>query len=121
MEKFNYDAIDVFVFEPEAEAVTWIYYNPDADAGGQYVETVFSFDTALQGNEKCSETGEDFFVDYISGVCQTYLYDLGEDCFEAMDIYFKEQTLILGTSIEKQKYIMDRIKEYRQEKENASW
>ena len=44
--KTGYD--DAFFIDRDNESVTWMYYNPDSNAGGQYVTNTLSFDEIQQ-------------------------------------------------------------------------
>lgn len=44
--------LDKFYVDKENERVTWVYYNPDSDAGGQLIYNIFSFDELFNSFEK---------------------------------------------------------------------
>lgn len=67
----------------DQEEVVWIYYNPDSDAGGQYVENIFRYDLILDAKRKTQNT-DDFF-DYIHSECKQYLIDIGTEYFDDYD------------------------------------
>jgi hypothetical protein len=81
--QFNDGAADKFYLDNESGTIRWLYYNPDSDAGGQYVENVFDFDLIREVAE-----AEDFF-DHIGGCCKQYLIDVGTDDFLDYDELFK--------------------------------
>lgn len=73
---------DHFYVDLPSQQVEWIYYNPDAAAGGQYVINYFdraTFETAL----KQFETAEEIF-DYIGSVSKQDLADKGTQFFHAI-------------------------------------
>ena len=74
---------DKFYLDRESGTVRWLYYNPDSDAGGQYVENVFGYDLIREAAD-----AEDFF-DQIGGCCKQYLIDVGTDDFAGYDEMFK--------------------------------
>ena len=80
---------DKFYLEEKTGKVTWIYYNPDSNAGGQYVYNVIYHYKILE-IMKTAKNAEDFF-DLLGSYAKQYLYDIGEDGFEGMDKYFKEE------------------------------
>lgn len=79
---FNWESADedYFYIDESNEDITWIYYNPDSNAGGQFVETTFSFD-ALKKEKQAYEPPyneeqiKDIF-DIIHGSHSSYLYDI---------------------------------------------
>ncbi|MDR1570273.1 MAG: hypothetical protein LBS72_07285 [Oscillospiraceae bacterium] len=77
------EAEDKFYLDRESGAVRWLYYNPDSDAGGQYVENVFDYDLIREAAD-----AENFF-DQIGGCSKQYLIDVGTDDFAGYDEMFK--------------------------------
>ena len=79
---------DNFYIRADEQLVTWIYYNPDSNRGGQYVESVFGYDLILEvaRETKNFDGHEDFFA-FVLGdrLCQQYLIDVGTDGFEEYD------------------------------------
>ena len=76
--KTGYD--DAFFIDRENESVTWIYYNPDSNAGGQYVINTLSFDEIQQAAREY-DSAEDFF-DYLGSIANQELADVGTEWFE---------------------------------------
>lgn len=81
----NYD--DAFFVHPENETVTWIYYNPDSNAGGQYVTNVLSFDEIRAASELYSEPDE--FFDYLGSIADQELADIDSEWFKGADEAFR--------------------------------
>ncbi|EKC63142.1 helicase, partial [human gut metagenome] len=54
----DYD--DAFFIDRDNENVTWMYYNPDSNAGGQYVTSTLSFDEIKEA-AKTHKSTDDFF------------------------------------------------------------
>lgn len=52
---------DAFFIDRDNESVTWIYYNPDSNAGGQYVTNTLSFDEIREAAKEY-KTAEDFSI-----------------------------------------------------------
>lgn len=71
---------DAFFINRENESVTWMYYNPDSNAGGQYVTNTLSFDEIQQAAQEYDST-EDFF-DYLGSIANQELADVGTEWFE---------------------------------------
>ncbi|WNO77945.1 SNF2-related protein [Streptococcus suis] len=82
--KTGYD--DAFFINRENESVTWMYYNPDSNAGGQYVTNTLSFDEIQQAAREY-ESAEDFF-DYLGSIANQELADVGTEWFEDADREF---------------------------------
>lgn len=80
---------DAFFVNKDNETVTWIYYNPDSDAGGQYVTNQLSFTSVNKGAENYKTTDE--FFDYLSSVANQTLADVGSEWFEATKSQFLQQ------------------------------
>ena len=82
--KTGYD--DAFFIDRDNESVTWMYYNPDSNAGGQYVTNTLSFDEIQQAAREYDST-EDFF-DYLGSIANQELADAGTEWFEDADREF---------------------------------
>lgn len=82
--KTGYD--DAFFINRENESVTWMYYNPDSNAGGQYVTNTLSFDEIQQAAREY-DSAEDFF-DYLGSIANQELADVGSEWFEDADREF---------------------------------
>ena len=75
--KTGYD--DAFYIDRDNESVTWMYYNPDSNAGGQYVTNTLSFDEIQQAAREY-DSAEDFF-DYLGSIANQELADVGTEWF----------------------------------------
>ena len=82
--KTGYD--DAFFIDRDNESVIWMYYNPDSNAGGQYVTNTLSFDDIQQAVRKY-DSAEDFF-DYLGSIANQELADVGTEWFEDADREF---------------------------------
>ncbi|HHT7660394.1 TPA: N-6 DNA methylase [Streptococcus suis] len=82
--KTGYD--DTFFIDRDNESVIWMYYNPDSNAGGQYVTNTLSFDEIQQAAREYDST-EDFF-DYLGSIANQELADVGTEWFEDADREF---------------------------------
>ena len=69
---------DRFYVDEEKGEVTWLYFNPDSTAGGQFVENVVTFEQiiALKENEDYS-----VFFDKLGSEARQTLVDVGDDDF----------------------------------------
>lgn len=76
--KTGYD--DAFFIDRDNESVTWMYYNPDSNARGQYVTNMLSFDEIQQAAREY-DSAEDFF-DYLGSIANQELADVGTEWFE---------------------------------------
>lgn len=85
----NNDENDRFFINPDNESVTWIYYNPDSDAGGQYVENIITFEQ-INNAAKMHSKPNDFFKN-LEMEAKQFLGDLGTPEFKELDeIYHSE-------------------------------
>ena len=82
--KTGYD--DAFFNDRDNESVIWMYYNPDSNAGGQYVTNTLSFDEIQQAAREYDST-EDFF-DYLGSIANQELADVGTEWFLDADREF---------------------------------
>lgn len=82
--KTGYD--DAFYIDRDNESVTWMYYNPDSNAGGQYVTNTLSFDE-IQQDAREYDSAEDFF-DYLGSIANQELADVGTEWFVDADREF---------------------------------
>ncbi|MFX3945302.1 N-6 DNA methylase [Streptococcus suis] len=85
--KTGYD--DAFFIDRDNESVTWMYYNPDSNAGGQYVTNTLSFDEIQQAAQEY-DSAEDFF-DYLGSIANQELADVGSEWFEDAESQFSQQ------------------------------
>ena len=85
--KTGYD--DAFFLDRDNESVTWMYYNPDSNAGGQYVTNTLSFDEIQQAAREY-DSAEDFF-DYLGSIATQELADVGTEWFEDAEREFNEK------------------------------
>ena len=85
--KTGYD--DAFYIDRDNESVTWMYYNLDSNAGGQYVTNTLSFDE-IQQAAKEYDSAEDFF-DYLGSIANQELADVGTEWFEEAESQFSQQ------------------------------
>ena len=82
--KTGYD--DAFFIDRDNESVAWMYYNPDSNAGGQYVTNTLSFDEIQQAAREY-DSAEDFF-DYLGSIANQELADVGTEWFVDVDREF---------------------------------
>lgn len=85
--KTGYD--DAFFLDRDNGSVTWMYYNPDSNAGGQYVTNTLSFDEIQQAAREY-DSAEDFF-DYLGSIATQELADVGTEWFEDAEREFNEK------------------------------
>lgn len=78
---------DAFFINGENGSVTWMYYNPDSVAGGQYVTNILSFKDILDAVQKCTST-DDFF-DYLGSIASQTLADIGTEWFGEAEREFR--------------------------------
>ena len=79
---------DAFFIDRDNESVTWMYYNPDSNAGGQYVTNSLSFDEIKEA-AKTHKSTDDFF-DYLGSIADQTLADVGTEWFEEAENAFSQ-------------------------------
>lgn len=77
--------IDKFYVDKNTESVTWVSYNPESSAGGQFVYTYMSFDDIFEAMEK-----DDPF-EYLRENCRQEVLDRGAEGFEEAAEKFKTE------------------------------
>ena len=77
---------DAFFLDDDSETITWMYYNPDSNAGGQYVTNTLSFDEVREAAKKY-QSADDFF-DYLGSIASQELADIGSEWFESAEAEF---------------------------------
>lgn len=80
---------DAFFIDSENQTVTWMYYNPDSTAGGQYVTNTFGF-AEISQTAKGSKTSDEFF-DRLGSIADQTLADVGTDWFEEAKNQFLQE------------------------------
>ena len=105
--KQNYDAISKDKFYKTTNGVMEMYYNPDANAGGQLVElTIYNED--ILDAAKTYKKPQDFFS-HIEGMSKGALYDVGTETFmEAAKDFIESKADFEGCSLK----TMNALKKY---------
>ena len=85
-QKTDYE--DAFFINREQESVTWMYFNPDSSAGGQYVTNTLSFDEIRNAAQNYKSADE--FFDYLGSVANQTLADIGTEWFEEAENAFRQ-------------------------------
>ena len=85
-QKTDYE--DAFFINREQESVTWMYFNPDSNAGGQYVTNELSFDEIREAAQ--SHKSADDFFDYLGSIANQTLADVGTEWFEEAENAFSQ-------------------------------
>ena len=83
------DYNDAFFINQDNATVTWIYYNPDSAAGGQYVTNILNFDEITE-IAKDSQTSNEFF-DRLGSIANQTLADVGTEWFSEAEVRFLEK------------------------------
>lgn len=71
---------DLFFENPDTERITYMYYNPDADSGGQFVITDISYGQLREASAKYPDNTSEFF-DYLVSVGKQSVVDIGSEFF----------------------------------------
>lgn len=67
-EKRHKEYSDAFFVDNERKCIVWMYYNPDSNAGGQYVTNIISFDK-LAKISSVNRNVDNYFNTQISSMC----------------------------------------------------
>ena len=79
---------DAFFLDDESQTVTWMYYNPDSNSGGQYVTNTLSYDDVIEAARQYEGAGD--FFDYLGGIAKQDLADVGTEWFAQAEEQFKQ-------------------------------
>ena len=90
-EKRHEEYSDAFFIDNGLKRIVWIYYNPDSNAGGQYVTNIISFDK-LAKISSVNRIVDDYFNTQISSLCTQYLSDVGTDDYKAAERMFYDNS-----------------------------
>ena len=105
--KQNYDAINKDKFYKTTNGVTEMYYNPNANAGGQLVELTISKDDILEAAKLYKKP--QYFFSHIEGMSKGALYDVGTETFmEAAKDFIESKADFEGCSLK----TMNALKKY---------
>ncbi|MGN0500232.1 MAG: LPD25 domain-containing protein, partial [Ruminococcus sp.] len=78
---------DLSFYNPDSEQITYMYYNPDADSGGQLVITNISYEQIIEASQRYSDNTSEFF-DYIVSVGRQTAVDIDSEFFrDSLDKY----------------------------------
>lgn len=79
---------DAFFLDDESQTVTWMYYNPDSNSGGQYVTNTLSYDDVIEAARQYEGAGD--FFDYLGGIAKQELADVGTEWFAQAEEQFEQ-------------------------------
>ena len=99
--------MDAFFINTDNETVTWIYYNPDSVAGGQYVTNTLNFDE-ISVAAKRYDTPDEFFV-YLGSIANQTLADVGTDWLAEAESQFLQQPDLMDCTPETMKSLINLV------------
>lgn len=102
---------DAFFINSENGSVTWMYYNPDSVAGGQYVTNMISFEDILDAAQGCTST-DDFF-DYLGSIASQTLADIGTEWFGEAEREFRRTPDLTDLTADTMKALIEIAKKNR--------
>lgn len=82
---------DRYFIYPDKEKVEAIYYNPDADAGGQFVCMTLPFELIAEAKRAAGDSVDTFFC-HLDTYARTELVDRGTPEFDEMYAQFRDGT-----------------------------
>ena len=85
---------DRFYIDPQKDTVTWIYYNGNSSAGGQYVISEIPYSLIDEAHAAADNT--EAFFDYFYGDCRQYLVDINTPEFAEADRHFEAAPYSFG-------------------------
>ena len=92
---------DRFFMDLQSDRIIWMYHNPDAVSGNQFVSNTFDLELLKEAIEKKpigADTGfEPYCVfDYIAENCRQYLSDVGMEAYNADKERFESTPISVG-------------------------
>lgn len=108
----NYDTLDrdLFFNNPDSESVTHIYYNPDANCGGQFVISEINYYEIENALKKFSDKSDDVetFFDYLDSISEQKCIDIGDDLFlETYQKFYSNEHIAEGITDEVKKQLIN--------------
>ena len=104
----NYE--DAFFTHPDGSSVVWMYYNPDSEAGGQYVTTFISIYDIQEAASKHNDPEK--FFDYLGSIARQELADVGTEWFKGAEIQFTKEPTFTDCTKETMDNLIGYSKEY---------
>ena len=106
----NYDTLDrdLFFNNPDSESVTHIYYNSDANFGGQFVISEINYYEIENALKKFSDKSDDVetFFDYLDSISEQKCIDIGDDLFlETYQKFYSNEHIAEGITDEVKKQL----------------
>lgn len=106
----NYDTLDrdLFFNNPDSESVTHIYYNSDANSGGQFVISEINYYEIENALKKFSDKSDDVetFFDYLDSISEQKCIDIGDDLFlETYQKFYSNEHIAEGITDEVKKQL----------------
>lgn len=106
----NYDTLDrdLFFNNPDSESVTHIYYNSDANSGGQFVISEINYYEIENALKKFSDKSDDVetFFDYLDSISEQKCIDIGNDLFlETYQKFYSNEHIAEGITDEVKKQL----------------
>ena len=92
---------DRFYMNLEQDCVIWMYHNPDAVSGDQFVSNIFDKELLEEALEKHPPTPETDFgpsdaFDYIATMCRQYCTDIGDYAYDVAKEKFESEPDAVG-------------------------
>ena len=92
---------DRFYVNLETDEITWMYHNPDAVSGDQFVSNKFDIDLLQEAIKECPigpDSGFEAYpvYDYIAENCRQYLSDIGMVAYEYDKEIFESEPVSIG-------------------------
>ena len=92
---------DRFYVDLQTDQIIWMYHNPDAVSGDQFVSNKFDIDLLRKAIRECPigpDSGFEAYpvYDYIAENCRQYLSDVGMDAYEADKELFESQPVSIA-------------------------
>lgn len=98
---------DRFFVDLERDYVEWMYYNPDSNAGGQYVINQFTLEHFMDAMLKYPKGTVEVIFDYVGQICKQYLADVGTPFYKQCELRYENESIAKGISVETFQHIVE--------------
>ena len=98
---------DRFFVNLVANYIEWMYYNPDSNAGGQYVLNQFTLEHFMDAMLKYPKGTVEVIFDHVGQNCKQYLADEGTPFYRRCEHRYENEALAKGISVETFQHIVE--------------
>ena len=91
---------DRFFVNLDKGYIEWLYYNPDASSGGQYVLNHFGLEHFIEALLRYPTDSVEKIFEYVEENCKQWLADIGTPFYKQCADRFEHEAVVSGISIQ---------------------